>query len=602
MKFKNVLKAIFRDFDYITFPILVVVGGWFLLFYFPHPFIPDLLNLKEYGKIHELFSLIINSLVSLIGIYITVSLVAYEFFKQKSGIDFQKSFLVNRRNAYFISFSVLTILCSFSSSLLVSHSDPTYREITIVYFNAILFCGVIIALFPIAFNLFSSLRAERFASEEISKLNRETVYINALEDSSIDEQTESFENDSLFKIETIVIALIAVKDVIKARAIIQKTTRKMANLIVDEDNGTHKSYITERLIAFHIRTIDFSLSQPNNSTILKSIWFIVCDMYEILIDRNESVHHFDLFHKRFFDRYFNRLIQTNNEEIIFEGIKALGIIIQNQVVRNVDKDLKSYYLDQLRKSIDPDYEIPEDYSQEDYKKAQHFEGVSIDLVDCLFNVVSKAIATNQPNIINKCFESIQELSSNFERKGVGLDIQCYFYLRNSKKITSYAYSAFKKDVFIEGHDAKHLVPVLFERMVEKKHPVSRDVLQSYCYLLIDLQKIDKLDRWFLGGLKIGDFITYQGELGHIAKRCAIKYKSGIEIQNCLEDCVNTFEILKEYYELNPPENLGLYLTIKTQFDDILYWLRKEKLYRTKVYRKVKALSGSFKEEKELISE
>ena len=71
----------------------VVVGGGLQFYYFPLRFVPDFFEIKYYTKIYELFNLIISSLVSLIGIYISVSLVAYEFFKQKSGVDFHKSFL-----------------------------------------------------------------------------------------------------------------------------------------------------------------------------------------------------------------------------------------------------------------------------------------------------------------------------------------------------------------------------------------------------------------------------------------------------------------------------------------------------------------------------
>lgn len=257
MNVKTTFNNLFKDFDFITYPIIIVVGGIFAIFYFPFHIIPDFFDLKNYGQIYELLILVINCLVSLIGICITVSLVAYEFFKQKSGIDFQKTFLINKQNAYFISFSVLTILCSFISSIIISSSNPTYPEVSVVYFNAMLFICVIISLFPVAFNLFSSLRPEKFANEEILKINQETIFIKVSETSDIDEQTKNFEGDSLFIVENIVIALISVKDAIKARAIIQKTTRRLSNLIIDEKDESKKKYITERLIAFQVRIIDF---------------------------------------------------------------------------------------------------------------------------------------------------------------------------------------------------------------------------------------------------------------------------------------------------------------------------------------------------------
>ncbi len=246
MKIIAHIKTFFSQYAFIINPLLVVGGGGFLFYYFP--FVPDFFHIKEYSKTYELFNLIISSLVSLIGIYISVSLVAYEFFKQKSGIDFHKSFLVNRLNAYYISYSVLTILFAFVSSIIISSSNPTEREISVIYYNAILYIFVITCLFPIAFNLFSSLRPEKLANDELQKINGDTIFIKTAENDDI-------ENDSLIKVENIVIALLAVKDTLKARAIVQKVALKMSNLIIEEENPREKEYIVERLIAFYIKDI-----------------------------------------------------------------------------------------------------------------------------------------------------------------------------------------------------------------------------------------------------------------------------------------------------------------------------------------------------------
>jgi hypothetical protein len=131
------------------------------------------------------------------GVYVSVSLVAYEFFKQKSGIDFNKSLLLKGRNAYFISTSVIVILFSFCSSLIIPSSGLNNNQITIFYYNSFLFITVIASLFPIAFNLFSSLRPERLANDELQKINSETIFVRASENNDIDEQADFFENDHL---------------------------------------------------------------------------------------------------------------------------------------------------------------------------------------------------------------------------------------------------------------------------------------------------------------------------------------------------------------------------------------------------------------------
>src|SRR5258705_13821851 len=94
----------FSKYFSLCYPVGFVVITGFVLYYFPFHFIPDFLHVKSYSKIYELFSLIITSLSTLIGIYASVSLVAYAIFKEKSGIDFHKSLLINKANSIYISF------------------------------------------------------------------------------------------------------------------------------------------------------------------------------------------------------------------------------------------------------------------------------------------------------------------------------------------------------------------------------------------------------------------------------------------------------------------------------------------------------------------
>lgn len=596
------IKQFFKTKAFIYYPLLLVFGGGLFLYYFPIPFFPDFFRIKEYSKIYELFNLIISSLVSLIGIYITVSLVAYEFFKQKSGIDFQKSFLINMPNAYYISFSVFTILFAFISSIIISNDNPNNQEITLIYYNAFLFVSVISCLFPIAFNLFSSLRPEKLADEELHKINANTIFIEAAEKGDIDMQTEYFENDSLLKIENIVIALIAVKDFFKVRAIIQKVTLKLSSLIIEKKNTKDKEYIIERLIDFYIRIIDFSLPQPNNSAILRSIWLSVEAMYSVLIDRKETAVHFKKFNEIFFERYFNRLLTNYNEEIVFEGIKTIRRIIQNQVLFNMADDMEIYSFNSLRDSFEKDFEYTENYSDENLKNTAHWDEVAVELTDCFSFLVSKGILLNQPDLINKCFEQLDELNFELYLKKIGIYKQSYFHITVANIICDYTYEAFKKNVFIEGHDAKYLTPSLLNSLIKEKHPVARNVLNKYCSLLIKLQHINKLDRWFLGGYTIGGFYTREGELGQILRHCLLDFMNNEEVLDCLEDCINTFEILKEYYEKNPPEDLELYTIIKWQLNNLLKLIERKDVNVNvnveKVTEKFRILISSFKEENE----
>jgi hypothetical protein len=534
-------------------------------------------------------------LVSLIGVYITVSLVAYEFFKQKSGIDFSKSLLQKGPNSYFTATTVTVILFSFLSSLLIPNTNLTSNQVTIVYYNCLLFMGVIVSLFLIAFNLFSSLRPEKLANDELQKINRKTVLIKESKSEYIDEQAEIIENDQLIRVQTIVLNLISVSENIKAQALIQKVGLHLCRLIIDEENKHNKEYIIKRLISFYIQIIDLVSEKPNSSVILRSIWNSISRIYDEIIERRETAVHYTKFREEFFTRFFNRLLDSNNEEVIFEGISTIKNIIQNQVLENMADDKEIYFFHGYRKSFEKDFLYPKDYSKEDFAKEEHWREIAVELMNSFTYLINKGISLNKPDLINKCFEEIQNLSVRLDLKSVGIYKQTYFYINAANIACDYSYRAFEKNVFVEGHDARHILPSLFTDLIEEKHIAARTVLQKYCYLLINLQKIDKLDRWFLGGLTIGDFITIEGELNFIAKRCAIKFNTGKEVQDCLDDCVKTYKILKDYYEIYPPKDRGYYTVIKWQLKNILEWLEKEKANANNEIKELKNLIESFKE-------
>ena len=593
MKIISRILSLFSNYKFIYFPFIIIFFGWFIFCYFP-PFIPDFFKIENYSKIYELFNLIISSLVSLIGIYITVSLVAYEFFKQKSGVDFHKSFMINSLSASYISFSVLTIIFAFLSSIIISDLNPSQSEISVIYFNAILFVLIILTLIPVAFNLFSSLKPDKLASDEINKIDNQSIFINNNEIDDIDNEAELYENDSLIKVTNIVIALIAVSEDIKAQVIIQKVTIRLSNLIIDEENLQRKEYITERLISFYIKIIDFSLLQPNNSTILRCIWKAIDIMYNNLIDRKETSFHYEIFRKKFFERFINRLFTNNKEEEIIDGIETIKNIIENQVMLNMpdDNDIISLY--HLRKSLEINFQYPSNYTEKNYTDSKNWSEIAIKTFDLLSFIINKSINSNKPDLINKCFEKLNDLNFKFHLEKIGKYKLTFFYIETATIISDYSYLAFEKNVFQKGSDAKNLLPSLFDDLIEKEEISSHTVLCKYCYLLIDLQKINKLDRWFLGGLTIGNIITLEGGLGQLARRCSYNYHKNKTVQNCLHDCIDTYIILKEYYETQPNNNFHLYIAIKDRLTTILDILSERKIDNKKLIQKLKLELKSFK--------
>lgn len=591
--YKNSTALITR-YKIIVCSVIAVFTIGLIFYQFPHPIVSDHFNIHSYSKVYELFNLIISSIVSLIGIYISVSLVAYEIFKQKSGIDFHESFLGNRINALFVSVSVSAIIFSFLSSVIVASEKPSYNDVTLIYYNIYLFVVIIAFLFPVAFNLFSSFKPEKLIDSELHKLNNESIFIKVDENDDIDKEMAIIEKDHLVKIENITIAIISVSDNIKAQAIIQKVTLKISTLIIEEDNPRRKEYIISRLISFYIKIIDFSLLQPNNNNILNCIWNSVYKMYYLLIERQESAKNYEKFREEFLERYFNRLFENNKLELIIEGVSAIKDIISDQIFSNMPKDAEITFLDNFRRNNEKDFIEREEFSDKDLFYENHWKEVALELVNVFSFVMNKAINSNKPEIINNCTEQMNKLSLQFHLKGIGVYKQTYFYLAFSNIICDYIYKAFEKNIFNEGSEAKHLIPSIFEELIKGKHPAARMILVKYCYLLMHLQKLGKLDYWFLGGISIGNIITTEGELGGMAKICAINFNDGKEIQDCLSDCINCFETLKNYYENHPPNDSGLYMRIKEQFKNILYWLNYSKVEDKTVLENLNRLINSFK--------
>ncbi|MDM1376697.1 hypothetical protein [Myroides marinus] len=487
MKSSQSLSKAINNYAFSILPALLVFLIGISIYNTPFYLFPDFFDIKHYSKTYELFNMIISSLTSLIGVYITVSLVAYEFFKQRSGIDFQKSFLINKTNALFISFSVSTIIITFISSLVIDFEKPNYKEVSIIYYNSILFILVLFLLFPVAFNLFSSLNPGKLASEELEKITAKTIYIINKEHANIDEQVERLEDDYLYKVQSIVIALISVSDKIKAKAIIFKSAKKIGKLIIDSKDGNEQKYISKRLVDFYINIIDYTLMQPNNSSLLKNIWLSFEYIYEVLITEKEYAHKLKYFREDFLIRYINRLIANNKEEEIFFGIDVLHNIIHAQMVLNMPIDEELYDLYGLRSQVEKNFTYPSEFSDDAHEKSSHWSEISIEYYNYFSLLMDKAIKYNKPDLLNKCFDTLNELNSKIELKDtLGKYKQCFIYMKSSEMITNYALIAFKEEVFIKCSDAKGLLPRIFEDKINKNKLYTYNVLQRYCWLLIDL--------------------------------------------------------------------------------------------------------------------
>ncbi|TRX00114.1 hypothetical protein [Flavobacterium gawalongense] len=310
--------------------------------------------------------------------------------------------------------------------------------------------------------------------------------------------------------------------------------------------------------------------------------------------KKETSSHYEKFREKFFERFINRLFTYNKEEEIIEGIETIKNIIQNQVLLNMPEDKKIIHLYSFINELEPNFKNFDDYSDIEIKDSEHWREIVIGFFDVFSIIINKSITSKNLDILNTCFKKLEELSFQIYLKEIGKYKSTFLHIKIATKISDYTYRAFEKNVFEEGIDAKNTLPLHLEMLIKSEEISSRTVLQKYCYLLIYLQKINKLDRWFIGGIKMNDFMVSEGELGRIARRCAYAYNENKNIQNCLDDCIETYVILKKYYESYKNDNFDLYIVIKERISAILEILLKCNVENEKLTERLKTQIEGFK--------
>jgi len=300
----------------------------------------------------------------------------------------------------------------------------------------------------------------------------------------------------------------------------------------------------------------------------------------------------------FLERYFNRLIENNKEEIIFNGIESLRDIIYNQMTRNMPSDEELYDLNHLRSQFEKAFIDPLEFEDDAHEKSQHFGEIALEFLSCFSFIMDKAIKNKKPELLNKCAEELIKLNSDIERADdSGKYKQCFLYIKCSQMICDFTYTAFKENIYVNGNEAKGLLPILLEKDIEEGKIYARTVLQRYCYLLINLQTLNKLDGWFLGGLNFG-FIIWEGDLGHIARRCIFNLKKNELVKTCLLDIIETYSILKENFEKSQNKRFDLYSMIKIRLQTISELLIENTKGNEELIESVNNLLSSFKFETE----
>jgi len=534
----------------IIIPLAILCLIQILIWIFPLEIIPDVISLSEFTNVHEQFDIIIGSLVSLIGVYISVTLVAFEFFKQTSGINVYKSILSSRSNTIFISLTITTILISFVNSLLIKSPIESSQQLTALYFNFIIYSIVIIALFPIAFQTFSNLKTINFIQNQIQNLNCSSLTkINSISD-EFEETLKNFDNDPLLNIRSILLSLIANNKLTKASLAIDETIVKLVDLIIETNASNTRNILIDRLITFQLGIVDNCLESTNRDSILKNVWNSNYRIYLRLEDQKQPATILSKYREDFFERFYQRLYKHDKEEVILFSLKVIGGIIKNQILNYKLKDENLWVLSSLRRSIQKEYEF--DYRNKDESilrfENQHFQEIAIDFLDLFNSIIQKAINYSNPTILNKCFQELKDINFKFRLKDLP-EYQSYFFkLRSMRFIFDYAYEAYEKNVFEKGYETQSLLPSLFKDDIHNDVLTSRDIVIQYCLFVLKLQSINKVDRHHLGGLNINGLFVTRGSLGDIANYCLKNLDSKEQSYLTLVEILDTYNLLRKRFK------------------------------------------------------
>lgn len=544
-------------------------------------FLPNVLEIKNISAGIAVLSMIIGSLAAIMGIVIAVMLVAFEILRKTYSTYAFKSFFQNKHLKELFSLYISTIIISVLT--LVSLSDPlSSRDINLIYFSLLLFVGSLLILFPYSQQIISSTQSKKRIKDVIERIDEKEIeffrlqnYLMVtpvLDDGDYDVGTPLIEENPIFILSEVSVRALKDDDRIIPRFILAESTKKLLTILKNVENYNEARKTINVFLSIYKNTANHA-TKSRQEVILHAI-----------LGAFEGIHSFCAENKL----PWNVVIELNDAlvEIIEETIKNDLINVSQHGLYTIGRIMKMH----LEKNIPYEDEIwiwSDETAQQDPDKDLQWVEVHDRYIQMVSDLAETAIDVKKSEVVSTGLLVLENMASEVMHLDLG-DLQktsiirwCYYYVKKLvlKCVDDGLYSertfrpnyfatygtALEKrakysniplttfsDILIQLAQRKSLNRLILNDLVifgrgSSFDKIDKDVIykDSILFIIRTFNKIKKIVGKDLNEENKQIYIEINKQLNSFRKRMDISKKKDSDVENALNDVINSFSKLDQ---------------------------------------------------------
>ena len=510
---------------YLIYPFLAILF-YLLLYFFPNPFIPDLVNLSKNNNTSTYLATIISGMASISGLLIAIVLIAFEFYKSNLKKIYLKYFIGNQYLILLVTSFITVFIYSAISLLIISDTSPSNNsELTISYLSIISFILLIPSTFFYSYKLVQSLDINTVIDDYLKMLSFDDIYLldqnsniyfKEKGDKKIEiDYVKLVDEDKLEILQTLLIHQLNNDNRIKAQVILNKIARKFENFILSKkEEKLQYNYISHQYRYANFLTTTLSEVYDNsklNKLTLQNVLHNVVQFYKAYNTKKLPLAYLEPFGEKLFDNLFN-LYEGDEVEIekILESVKKIifGYIKFNQPSEKVILDL------------DPDYvsengALPESVSDLDENNNYRYSWDKFNerYPNYFYLQLNKTIRLKNESFFYSILSIYHKIifntrwDNNLENKY----LKSRWIIRHFMYLIGTYQTAIERDLIFKINSYDVLPDYYLIKLFKKEERCSRKILNEYLRLIIWLNRNGKLKYDVLNGIySLGEFGKFYG--------------------------------------------------------------------------------------------
>jgi len=399
---------------------------YFLIIIFLY-LLPSIFNLEEiiqikvpsYNSILAIYTVIIGSLSSMLGIIIAIQLVVLETLRKELTLFAVEGLLKNKSIRNLLILFVFTILASIISIYILS-DPPKSQDAFRIYYSLTLFILIFILIFPLTRQLLVSSQTKK----DILKLIYSVQYVDVNRYSqSTRRMTESdqityIEKNKLFIISEICLRTIKNGDRLIPKLIIIELSKKLTQLLEQTDKEQSARNVIQSFLSVYYSIFNELVQNKQIPSI------------QILINAITKIHIYCAKEKV---AWF-AMIELN--EFIIELSNTL---VKDQLIDSCKRliwDIEKIYLEHMSKNIPKEEDIwllqdwkTIDREKIDQSKVGQWNGINDALPRVLYGIAEASIKEKNIEIFISIIDALNRLPESFLKLKLGEKIN-HFVIRN----------------------------------------------------------------------------------------------------------------------------------------------------------------------------